>query len=192
MGSGALAGLEKKRRYCRAPLALWIRSSSVEGGSVRPQTTSLRSRHVDPPVRSDRKPDGHDVDHVYCSIQADRVCARSGGLCLHRVAVQRTERRRNSAAPATVPPLIAVAMAIRANPAMAVAIGVTVGMESVIGAGRDGRAISHRMAMSVGPPRPSRPAAHCDRNDACRGAGEWRDLDCRGGNGGQAKQHENG
>ena len=106
---------------------------------------------------------------MYYSIQGDRVCARSRRLCLHPVAVQWTERRRNSAAPATVPPLVAVAMAIRANPAMAVAIGVTVGMESVIGAGRDGRAISHRMAMSVGSARPSLSAPHRDRNDACRG-----------------------
>ena len=51
------------------------------------------------------------------------------------------------------------------------------GMESVIGAGRDGRHIAIGWQWSVGPPRASRPAAHCDRNDACRGAGEWRDLD---------------
>src|SRR5271165_4391613 len=122
-----------------------------------------------------------------CFRARPRVAPRAAtqGICgtLRAVVlVERLQLRRPS--PSANPPLIAVPMAIGANPAM----GVGVGMVTVIRAGHGGDAISHRMAMSVGSARKSWAAAHCYQSDACRRVSEWRDRHCEGRNGGQTQQ----
>jgi hypothetical protein len=81
-------------------------------------------------------------------------------------------------------PLVAVAMAIGANPAMAVGTG----SDDDAWDGRDDDAGVHGMTMPVGSASKSRTAAHRDRRDACRRVGERRDRHRLGGNGGQPQQ----
>ena len=116
--------------------------------------------------------------------------AAARGICGTLRAVVPADALAEAPVASYDPSPVAVAIAPAANPAMAVGVGVSVGMETVIGAGHDGDAISHRMAMSVGSARPSRAAAHCDQRDACRRVREWRDRHCRGGNGGQPQQRD--
>jgi hypothetical protein len=90
--------------------------------------------------------------------------------------------------------LVAAAITIGANPAMAVWAwsddDAGNGSNNNAGSGRDDDSAVHGMTMSVDSAGKSRPATHRDSSDACRRVGEWGDRHCRGGNGGQPRQRD--